>query len=215
MRAQRRTQKLPVIFLTERRDCTNRLRGLEQGVVVDYITKPFDILELRWRVRNAPKRGSLETLVNPVTGVREGALVDERLSQRLGATGWALLIVTVRGLDAVREAYGFVAFDDVLRAATLTSKDAVREAGGGGDSVGHLSPEAFAIVTPEGRAREWGKRIHSRRAQSIEYFYPLKDRPLSPGADRIRLLPGAVNASQAPAEYLDTLETAALGSRSA
>src|SRR5690348_8621761 len=51
LRTQRKTQDVPIIFLTEKRDRVDRLQGLELGVV-DYITKPFDIQELRLRVRN-------------------------------------------------------------------------------------------------------------------------------------------------------------------
>ena len=52
LRAHRRTEDVPIIFLTERRERIDRLTGLELGAV-DYITKPFDIQELRLRVRNA------------------------------------------------------------------------------------------------------------------------------------------------------------------
>ncbi|MFW6068984.1 MAG: response regulator transcription factor, partial [Chloroflexota bacterium] len=52
LRQARRTRHLPIIFLTERRERSDRLAGLELGAV-DYITKPFDIQELRLRVRNA------------------------------------------------------------------------------------------------------------------------------------------------------------------
>ncbi|MEM6529890.1 MAG: response regulator, partial [Chloroflexota bacterium] len=49
MRGQRQTENTPIIFLTEKRDRVDKLQGLELGVV-DYITKPFDIQELRLRV---------------------------------------------------------------------------------------------------------------------------------------------------------------------
>ncbi|RMF35375.1 MAG: DNA-binding response regulator, partial [Chloroflexi bacterium] len=52
LRSHRRTEHIPIIFLTERRERIDRLTGLELGAV-DYITKPFDIQELRLRVRNA------------------------------------------------------------------------------------------------------------------------------------------------------------------
>ena len=52
MRNDRRTQDIPIIFLTEKRDRADRLQGLELGAD-DYITKPFDVQELRLRVRNA------------------------------------------------------------------------------------------------------------------------------------------------------------------
>jgi len=46
----------------------------------DYITKPFDVQELRLRVRNALRRSQQGALSNPVTNLPEGALVDERLA---------------------------------------------------------------------------------------------------------------------------------------
>jgi DNA-binding response OmpR family regulator len=68
LRMQRRTQNTPIIFLTEKRERMNRLQGLELGAV-DYITKPFDIQELRLRVRNALRRAEFDTLTDPVTSL--------------------------------------------------------------------------------------------------------------------------------------------------
>src|SRR5258708_20010050 len=78
LRTNRRTQDIPVIFLTEKRDRIDKLAGLELGVV-DYITKPFDIQERRRRVRNSLRRAAQQQLVNPVTNVPEGQLVQEKL----------------------------------------------------------------------------------------------------------------------------------------
>jgi len=41
-----RTSRLPVIFVTERRERDDRIMGLKLGAI-DYITKPFDVQELR------------------------------------------------------------------------------------------------------------------------------------------------------------------------
>ncbi len=82
LRTNRRTQTIPIIFLTEKRARSDRLQGLELGGD-DYITKPFDIQELRLRVRNALSRTRLGTVTNPVTNLPEGALLDEKLSEAL------------------------------------------------------------------------------------------------------------------------------------
>ena len=80
LRSDRRTQDIPIIFLTEKRERADRLQGLELGAD-DYITKPFDVQELRLRVRNALQRVSQGSLNNPVSGLPDGALVDEHLDK--------------------------------------------------------------------------------------------------------------------------------------
>lgn len=175
IRTQRRTESIPIIFLTERRDRIDKLQGLELGVV-DYITKPFDIQELRLRVRNALRRASLETLVNPVTGLPEGKLVDEQLSRVMHDKDCTLLAIGVQGIGAFRDLYGFVAADDVMRAVSLMISNIVKETSGGADFVGHLSGDDFVVVTSTAHAKDIGERVVSRLSQSMDYFYPLKDR---------------------------------------
>jgi PleD family two-component response regulator len=175
VRGQRRTEAIPIIFLTERRDRIDKLQGLELGVV-DYITKPFDIQELRLRVRNALRRAGQETLVNPVTGLPEGRLVDEQLTRTLNNSEWVVLAISVQGIGAFREHYGFVAADDVLRAVSLMVTNIVKELAGESDFVGHSSAEDLVVVTGESRAQEIGEQVRSRLSQSMDYFYPLKDR---------------------------------------
>jgi DNA-binding response OmpR family regulator len=175
LRSNRRTDDIPIIFLTEKRARADRLQGLELGAD-DYITKPFDIQELRLRVRNTLRRAQHNALVNPVTNLPEGALVDERLDECLGSRTWALLGITLENLDAFRETYGFVASDDVLRAISLMIHNAVREIGNPSDFIGQVSPNEFLLVTTPGALPALTERIRSRLDQAVDYFYPLKDR---------------------------------------
>ena len=50
-----KTMKLPVIFLTARGETADKVRGLRAGAD-DYITKPFEVLELLARVENVLRR---------------------------------------------------------------------------------------------------------------------------------------------------------------
>ncbi len=176
IRAHRRTQDIPVIFLTEKRDRVDKLAGLELGVV-DYITKPFDIQELRLRVRNVLRRAEQAPLINRVTNLPEGTLVEEKINGALlSEQPWSLLAIEVRGLNGFREIYGFVNADDVLRAVALMINNALREAGGEDDFVGHLRENDFIVLTDQTRAAAIQGRIETRIQQSIEYFYPMKDR---------------------------------------
>lgn len=175
LREDRRTRNVPIIFLTEKRERTDRLQGLSLGAD-DYITKPFDVQELRLRVRNALRRMSQGSLNNPVSGLPEGALVDERLKEVINNPSWSVLLISLENLNLFREAYGFVAADDVLRAVSLMLTNALREVGTPDDFLGHLSPTDFIIITPAARAETLRSLIRPRLEQSLDFFYPIKDR---------------------------------------
>lgn len=176
LRSQRQTENTPIIFLTEKRDRVDKLQGLELGVV-DYITKPFDIQELRLRIRNTINRAGRSALNNPVTDLPEGSLVMERLEKLLvSGEAWAVLQLSINYLGRFREMYGFVAADDVLRAVTLMIRNAIREHGTETDFIGHIGAEDFIVITSAERVVRIRERIETRITQSREYFYPLRDR---------------------------------------
>ena len=175
LRRDRRTADIPIIFLTEKRDRSDKLQGLEIGAD-DYITKPFDVQELRLRVRNALKRVSQGSLTNPITGLPEGALVDEKLSEVLGKDNASLLYISIQNMGTFREAYGFVASDDVLRAISLMIVNTLREFSRPDDFLGHLSATDLVLVVPPSSLQVLRDKLKSRLEQSVEYFYPLKDR---------------------------------------
>lgn len=175
LRADRRTQDIPIIFLTEKRDRADRLQGLEAGAEA-YLTKPFDVQELRLRVQNVLQRAKRAAPTNPVTGLPEGLAVDERLAECLQAENWAVLTVSLENLDAFRESYGFVASDDVLRAMSLMIQNTLREIGNADTFLGHLSPSDFVLVISPSDLPALKERLRDRLEQSLEYFYPLKDR---------------------------------------
>lgn len=175
LRRSVRTQQVPVIFLTEKRERADRIAGLKLGAV-DYITKPFDMQELRLRVRNALRRASYESLVSPVTGLPGEKVVLERLERLVGEDGWAVIQISIVGLDAFNEVYGFVAGDDVLRAVGLIINNVVEEAGTMDDFVGHTGVADFVLITVPAKIEELQEKIVTRLNRAISYFYPIKDR---------------------------------------
>jgi DNA-binding response OmpR family regulator len=187
IRGNRRTKEIPIIFLTEKRARQDKLHGLSLGAD-DYITKPFDVQELRLRVRNALRRSSEGTLTNPVTGLPEGKLVDEKLEECLLREDWAILLISLMNFDRFRESYGFVASDDVLRAISLMIHNAIREVGSPVDFLGQLTSTDFLLVIIPGSMPGLVDRIRPRLEQSLDYFYPLKDRErVETGPERLAI----------------------------
>lgn len=209
LRQNRRTQDVPIIFLTEKRERVDKLQGLELGVV-DYITKPFDIQELRLRVRNAINRANRQAMLNPVTDLPEGAVVEEKLSALLLSDDrWAVLQLAIDNLTEFRELYGFVAADEVMRVITLLVRNALREHGSEDDFVGHISPEVLVVITAQDIAERVKKRLESRIEQSREIFYPLRDREKARKAaeeNLLRLVAGILSYADGPFISLDRLK---------
>ncbi len=213
LRHNRRTQNIPIIFLTEKRARADRLQGLELGAD-DYITKPFDVQELRLRVRNALSRAVLNTVANPVTNLPEGAVVEERLGECLKKGDWSILLVALDNLDSFRDVYGFVASDDVLRAVGLMINNALRDVGSSNDFVGQNSPTEFLLVTAPASLSVLTERIHTRLEQSLDYFYPLKDRGRPEIQDkRIALRIYQLESSKGPFRNIEALKSELLKNR--
>ena len=209
LRSNLRTSRIPILFLTEKRERSDRLRGLKLGAD-DYITKPFDIQELRLRVRNALRRASLGPVINPVTELPEGALVNEYLQDLLASEReWVALLVSIRNLDAFRERYGFVTSDDVLRAISRMLQNAVKDAGSSQDFIGHLAPTDFLLITIPSHANALRARIETRLGQALDYFYPLRDRIREDfGNRKLTLHITEVRFSQGPFRDIHSLKDA-------
>lgn len=181
VRGDRRTAEIPIIFLTEKRSRSDRLLGLEIGAD-DYITKPFDLQELRLRVKNALNRASRGSLNNIVTALPEGALVDEKLSETLGRDGIALLLVSIDNMDSFRETYGFVAADDVLRAISMMIVNTMHEAISPDEFLGHLDGTDFILVLNSSNLAAMSGKLRVRLEQAMEYFYPARNREVMAGS---------------------------------
>ena len=215
LRNNRRTKDIPIIFLTERRSRSDRLQGLELGAD-DYIAKPFDVQELLLRVRNALRRIKPGSLTNPVTNLAEGLLVDEKLRECLIRDDWALSLISVDNLDKFRETYGFVASDDVLRAVSLMINNAIQDIGSPADFIGQFNPSEFMLLSTPLLMPALTEAIGTRLAQSLDYFYPLKDRDRKdfPKGERLSVRVKQLTASQGPFINLNNLK-AELSRRSA
>ena len=170
LRSNRKTSDIPIIFLTEKRERTDRLRGLELQAD-DYITKPFDIQELRLRVRNALNRNRQQPLTNSVTSLPEGALLDESLEAALDRGDSAFTVLTIQNLAKFRELYGFVASDDLMRAAAMMLKDVLRENAEPGTFLGQLRPDWFVLASSLRGMTALKEQIRRQLDPSFKMFY--------------------------------------------
>lgn len=175
LRTGARTRNIPIIFLTQKDERSDRIAGLELGAD-DYITKPFDIEELRLRVQNAISRAERESLTDPRTGLPTGKKIEEQLRSLLRRSEWSLLDCQIQHYDAYREVYGFLAADEVLRQAAMRMNDILSEIGQDDDFIGYAGGENFFIITSADRGEQVAERLKAEFAETVKGHYSDVDR---------------------------------------
>ena len=175
LRTNMRTSHIPVIFLTQKDERSDKLQGLELGAD-DYITKPFDIEELKLRVQGAIKRAERESLTDPRSGLPAGRLIEEQLRRIIREKDWALIDARVNYFEPFKDVYGFVAGDDVLRFTAMLVGEVVDELGGTTDFIGHAGGDNFIIITASDKAVALKDRIKERFNEEVLTHYNFMDR---------------------------------------
>lgn len=219
LRTGSRTNHIPIIFLTQKDERSDRIAGLELGAD-DYITKPFDIEELRLRAQNAIARAERERLTDPRTGLPAGALIEERIEGLLRRKDWAMLDCQIDHFENFREVYGFMAADDLLRDTAILFNEALEMNGTPQDFLGHAGGGHFLIITSSDHGEDLRhalKESFPERAQEhytetdLDRGHLLYDRPGEPDqtADLMSLSVGMVTASEGMYTDMDEIVTAA------
>lgn len=175
LRTNTRSSHIPVIFLTQKDERSDKLQGLELGAD-DYITKPFDIEELKLRVQGAIRRSERESLTDPRSGLPAGRLIEEQLRRIIREDSWALMDVRANYFEQFKDVYGFVAGDDLLRFAAMLMSEVVDEIGTPNDFIGHAGGDNFIVITTEEAAPLIKERLKARFKEEVQTHYNFMDR---------------------------------------
>jgi len=165
---------IPVIFLTKK-TTQRQVQGLELGAD-NYITKPFDIEELKLYVQNAISRSERESLTDPQSGLPAGRLIEDQLRKMIRQKGWAFMDIRINAFDVFKDVYGFIAGANVLRFTAILLGEVADEIGGPDDFIGHAGGDNFVVVTQEVHAANFKRRLKERFAQEVLTHYNFMDR---------------------------------------
>jgi len=175
LRTTTRTSHIPIIFLTQKDERSDKIAGLEMGAD-DYITKPFDIEELKLRVTNAIVRQERENSLDPRTGLPSGRLIEDQLRRIIRTQEWALLDCRLNHFERFKDVYGFIASDEVLRFTSIVLGEVIDEAGTSNDFIGHPGGDNFVIVTTTNALPKVRERIKARFNEEVLTHYSFMDR---------------------------------------
>lgn len=175
LRTNTRTSHVPIIFLTQKDERRDKLQGLELGAD-DYITKPFDIEELKLRVQRAITRAEQQSLTDPRSGLPSGRLIEDQLRRIIRQQGWALMDLRINAFDAFKEVYGFVAGDDVLRFTAMLLSEVVDQHGTSNDFIGHAGGDNFVVITTETSYPDIRQALKAQFSEEVLTHYNFMDR---------------------------------------
>lgn len=155
-------QEIPVIFLTASNDPQRTLAAFEAGAV-DYVTKPFNTLELLARVKtHLELKHAKDDLARTLEEVRHLAMTDmltevanrrhwlgianqELERSRRYQTIFSIIVLDLDRFKKINDTFGHPVGDHVLQQVAQTLVHAVRDC----DLVGRIGGEEFAILLPE------------------------------------------------------------------
>jgi CheY-like chemotaxis protein len=221
LRDNTRTSYVPIIFLTQKDERSDKIAGLELGAD-DYITKPFDIEELKLRVEGSIRRSQHTALTHPVTNLQAGKLIEEELKHiKDSPDPWLMLYFGIRNVDAFKEAVGPIHVNEVLIFLADIIREVVEAHGTLNDFVGQASDNDFIVITAPEAASSICQEVIRRFEGESNIFYPFRFREIGKvtfqdidGVDReadfMTLTVGRVSSEDGPfADIMQITEDAA------
>jgi two-component system, cell cycle response regulator len=150
-----RTRDVPVVILSGFQSPQVKVAAFDLGAV-DYVTKPFDLTELRVRMRAALRTYELLQMlskraqIDGLTGLWNRAFFDKRMAEELTRAQryghpLSLAMVDLDYFKQVNDTYGHPVGDAVLQGVARVLRRETRES----DLVCRFGGEEFAVVMPE------------------------------------------------------------------
>jgi DNA-binding response OmpR family regulator len=168
------TKYIPITFLTQRDARADKVAGLELGAD-DYVTKPFDIEELRLRVQGSIKRATRDHLHEARTGLPGGPMIVGVLKQLNEAENWHHLDICLNGFSAFREVCGFLIADEALSLAALVLTEVITERGTPNDFIGTPEEARFTLITHATDIDGMIQTITERFTERVKSLYNFAD----------------------------------------
>ena len=175
MRVHRQERPTPIILLTAKVEEDDKIIGLELGAD-DYITKPFDIEELKLRVRTAINTYKRHNMTDPITGLPSSRLIEDQLRNLMRSNDWTYLQIGIDHIEPFSDEYGFLARDEVLRFTTLLLNEVDDELGTLDDFIGHATSNTFVLVTMADKLPTIIDELRQRFDEGILSHYSFIDR---------------------------------------
>lgn len=175
LRATNLTKYIPIIFLTQRNARSDKISGLQIGAD-DYITKPFDVEELRVRVQSSIARATRDHIHEPVTGLPTGPMIEDEYQNFLKqGTNWHRLDIKVTGFNGFKDSYGFLTANDALNLAAKVLSQGLSAHGDPNDFIGTVEDAHFVVLTSTPNLEKYKEAVSNDFSERAKTLYRFTD----------------------------------------
>jgi len=176
MRQNPQTRNIPVIMLTAKAQLKDKLKGIESGAD-DYITKPFDPLELQARIEMHIRRFARDSDMSPVTELPGNRTIELAINKKI-ETGeiFAMCYADLDDFKAYNDYYGFMQGSEVIKMTGQLLRDVVARIGNDDDFVGHIGGDDFMILTTTDKSEPISAAVITEFDERIKEYYSPEDR---------------------------------------
>jgi PleD family two-component response regulator len=164
-----------IVLLTARGLTEDRVTGLEVGAD-DYITKPFDVVEMLARVKAVLRRTKSARDTSPLTGLPGNFRIGSEIESRIESLApFALVYCDLDNFKAFNDHYGFMRGDQVIKFCGQVLQKAADAVGDDDAFVGHIGGDDFVSLVDGGLADEYCKSVIEIFDDGILDFYDTAD----------------------------------------
>jgi diguanylate cyclase (GGDEF)-like protein len=176
LKEEKVAEPFAAVFLSARGQTADKVRGFRVGAD-DYLSKPFDALELVARVDAVLRRREGTLASSPITGLPSGKAIEQEVRRRLEArVPFALCYLDLDDFKAYNDHYGYAKADGLILQVGDLLRQVVTSWGGEGSFVGHIGGDDFVFITSPECADETCRQAVDGFDRLIPLYYEREDR---------------------------------------
>ena len=176
IRGNPRLAMIPVIIISG--DGSPQEQALEFGLGADdFISKPFNTMDLISRVESAARRNLRMLSANPLTFLPGGPAIEEEAARRIKAGGpLAFFYVDIDNFKAYNDNYGYLNGDTAIKCVAGLLSDIENDYAAEDVFIGHIGGDDFVVMAGPGKAEAMAQAIAEGFDAMVPGFYSEADR---------------------------------------
>jgi diguanylate cyclase (GGDEF)-like protein len=165
------TADIPIIVLTGISEVDSKIKTIEIGAD-DYISKPFDVRELKVRIKRILNRKENDSSLNPLTKLPGGPLIEEFTRKKLDTDpNFSYAYVDIDNFKAYNDVYGYTKGDVVIKFLAGIIETSLKQNSPGDYFLGHIGGDDFAIIAPTPKIIKISEDVIKNFDSSISNYY--------------------------------------------